>query len=43
MLKGYVDAYKAFGNEEYLQIAEKNASFIVNRNDAKRQSIEQKL
>ncbi len=29
MLKGYVDAYKAFGNPEYLKTAEKNASFLV--------------
>ncbi len=28
MLKGYVDAYKVFGNEEYLNIALKNATFI---------------
>ena len=28
MLKGYVDAYAAFGNEEYLKIAMKNAHFI---------------
>ena len=30
MLKGYVDAYRVFGNEEYLQAAQKNASFIIN-------------
>ena len=29
MLTGYVDAYKAFGNPEYLKAAEKNAAFIV--------------
>lgn len=29
MLTGYVDAYKAFGNDEYLKAAEKNASFIM--------------
>ncbi len=29
MLKGYVDAYKAFGNESYLNTALKNASFLV--------------
>jgi len=28
MLKGYVDAYKAFGNKDYLEIALKNAEFI---------------
>ena len=28
MLKGYVDAYAAFGNDEYLKIAMKNAHFI---------------
>ncbi len=31
MLKGYVDAYKAFQNPEYLEIALKNAHFIVNK------------
>ena len=29
MLKGYVDAYKVFGNEAYLKTALKNAHFIV--------------
>ena len=28
MLKGYVDAYKAFGNKEYLDAALKNANFL---------------
>lgn len=28
MLKGYVDAYKVFGEEEYLETALKNANFI---------------
>ncbi|TCL64062.1 glycosyl hydrolase family 76 [Mariniflexile fucanivorans] len=28
MLKGYVDAYRVFGNEEYLEKALKNANFI---------------
>ena len=28
MLKGYIDAYKAFGNESYLQTALKNAEFL---------------
>ena len=31
MLKGYVDAYKALQNPEYLEIALKNADFIVNK------------
>mgnify|MGYP000383022029 FL=1 len=30
MLKGYTDAYRVFGNDDYLAIAEKNANFIVN-------------
>lgn len=30
MLKGYVDAYRVFGNEDYLASAEKNANFIIN-------------
>jgi uncharacterized protein YyaL (SSP411 family) len=30
MLKGYVDAYRVFGNKEYLTIAKRNASFIAN-------------
>ena len=29
MLKGYVDAYKAFGKEAYLKTAINNANFIV--------------
>ena len=29
MLKGYVDAYKAFGNDRYLDVALKNANFIL--------------
>ena len=28
MLQGYIDAYKAFGYEEYLEIAIKNANFL---------------
>src|SRR5690606_10587912 len=28
MLKGYIDAYKVFGDDEYLETALKNASFI---------------
>ncbi|MFC2107061.1 thioredoxin domain-containing protein [Bacteroidota bacterium] len=28
MLKGYIDAYNAFGNSDYLEIALKNAKFI---------------
>ena len=30
MLKGYIDAYRVFGNIEYLESAEKNAQFIIN-------------
>ena len=29
MLQGYVDAYKAFGNQEYLDTAIKNAQFLI--------------
>ncbi|MDG1435642.1 MAG: thioredoxin domain-containing protein [Saprospiraceae bacterium] len=29
MLKGYTDAYRAFGNEEYLESAIRNANFLV--------------
>ncbi|WP_340065121.1 thioredoxin domain-containing protein [Ascidiimonas aurantiaca] len=29
MLKGYADAYKAIGNEHYLNIAQKNAHFLT--------------
>ena len=32
MLKGYVDAYKAFGDKKYLDIALKNANFILKNN-----------
>jgi len=31
MLQGFIDAYQATGNEEYLQVALKNANFIVNK------------
>ncbi|RXR34022.1 thioredoxin domain-containing protein [Flavobacterium piscinae] len=31
LLKGFVDCYKALGNENYLNIAVKNAHFIVNK------------
>ena len=31
MLKGFVDAYKALGNQNYLDIAIQNANFIVNK------------
>jgi len=31
MLKGYVDAYRVFGNAAYLKIALSNASFIINK------------
>ncbi|MGB5418888.1 thioredoxin domain-containing protein [Algibacter sp.] len=30
MLKGYTDAYRVFGNADYLASAEKNANFILN-------------
>tara|TARA_R110002049_G_scaffold213973_1_gene385501 strand:- start:16172 stop:18208 length:2037 start_codon:yes stop_codon:yes gene_type:complete len=30
MLKGYVDAYRVFGDIDYLASAEKNANFIIN-------------
>ena len=30
MLKGYADAYKAFGTDEYLNAALRNATFLVN-------------
>jgi hypothetical protein len=30
MLKGYLDAYRVFGNPDYLASAEKNAKFLVN-------------
>jgi len=30
MLKGYVDAYRVFGDNDYLASAEKNANFIIN-------------
>ncbi|WP_341215703.1 thioredoxin domain-containing protein [uncultured Wocania sp.] len=29
MLKGYIDAYRVFGNSEYLETAKKNANFII--------------
>jgi hypothetical protein len=31
MLKGYLDAYKALGDENYLEIALKNAHFIIDK------------
>ncbi|MFY0712468.1 thioredoxin domain-containing protein [Seonamhaeicola sp. NFXS20] len=31
MLKGYIDAYRVFQKQEYLETALKNASFIVNK------------
>ncbi|MFC6097320.1 thioredoxin domain-containing protein [Flavobacterium qiangtangense] len=31
MLKGFIDAYKALGDEDYLEIALKNASFITEK------------
>ncbi|MCF7568350.1 thioredoxin domain-containing protein [Sabulilitoribacter arenilitoris] len=30
MLKGYIDAYRVFGNSEYLETVKKNANFIIN-------------
>jgi hypothetical protein len=30
MIKGYVDAYRVFGKEKFLKVAEKNANFILN-------------
>ncbi|MCX7546771.1 thioredoxin domain-containing protein [Xanthomarina sp. F1114] len=30
MIKGYVDAYRVFGEENFLKTAEKNANFILN-------------
>ncbi|PWK20918.1 hypothetical protein LX78_00625 [Xanthomarina spongicola] len=30
MLKGYIDAYRVFGEEDFLISAEKNANFIIN-------------
>ncbi|MFV9552314.1 thioredoxin domain-containing protein [Algibacter sp. PT7-4] len=30
MLKGYIDAYRVFKNQDYLASAEKNANFIIN-------------
>ena len=29
MIQGYVDAYRAFGNKEYLESALKNANFLA--------------
>ncbi len=31
MLKGYVDAYRVFGESSYLEIAKRNANFILNK------------
>lgn len=31
MLKGYVDAFRVFGEPSYLEIAKKNANFILNK------------
>ncbi len=31
MMRGYVDAYRAFGNKEYLQKAIDNANFVLNQ------------
>ncbi len=31
MLKGYIEAYKAFGNKKYMDVALKNANFLLQR------------
>ncbi len=31
MIRGYIDAFTAFGNKEYLEVALKNANFILDR------------
>jgi len=31
MLKGYVDAYRVFGDPSYLETAKKNATFLINK------------
>lgn len=31
MLKGYIDAYSALGDDDYLKVAEKNADFLWNK------------
>lgn len=31
MIKGYIDAYRVFGEEEFLNIAKKNAQFIIGK------------
>ena len=31
MIQGYVDAYRAFGNLEYLEVALKNANFLIDQ------------
>jgi uncharacterized protein YyaL (SSP411 family) len=31
MLKAYIDAYKAFGNSKYLELASQNANFIIEK------------
>lgn len=35
MIQGYVDAYRAFGNLEYLEMALKNANFIIEKQQRK--------
>lgn len=35
MIKGYVDAYKAFGNIKYLEKAKQNGAFIINQQTQK--------
>ncbi len=39
MLKGYVQAYRAFGEEKYLQAAIKNAQFLINKAISKNDEI----
>ena len=36
MLKGYVDAYMAFGEKQHLEVALKNANFISQNSNARR-------
>ncbi|MDX1278680.1 MAG: glycoside hydrolase family 76 protein [Oceanihabitans sediminis] len=31
MLKGYIDAYRVLGDKEYIDVAKKNANFILNK------------
>ena len=36
MLKGYSDAYRVFGNKDYLKVAIRNAEFILKKPETKR-------